>query len=872
MAFNAVVDKAKLEGAITATANAIRAKTGNTEKITWNADSGFSDAVDALSAEEIIQHAAIPDYIKAEALRVAIEVEKVRKEGSIVFLAMSDSHHCGEQSNTSWQANTNIGNLHAAMAAKILSYALNMDFVCQLGDLTFGNGSTTSAQLHQQLAEMGGWLDEAQKNIPAFWTVGNHDTGLYAVSNGTESNPESAEYLFSVFGRRCEGATYGSTTHGYCYRDFSDKKLRVICLNSSEQDGYSYSAGASMSQAQLLWFAQTLQGVGANAGWSVMVLSHYPLDFYNAFSASDVVRAYVEGKSITLNGTAVNFSGKNLAKFVANFHGHTHCFKYAKLHQVNHAASSAEEYDAWRVAIPNTGFYRNNHQADVDAHGISFKDDQTWDKTIGGAKDTAFVVNVIDPDNEVIRSFTYGAGPEERSIGYGASVYYRITSSVSNAVLSNTAGSIEENESYTTTVTPNEHCSVTSVMVKMGGVDITSTVYADGVISIPKVTGNVVIDVKAAIALACTNQIPISTDASGAIYNGKGYKANTYVHNGVDTSMTGIYSTGFIPVKEGDIVRLKNMPFSKGDAYHRIVFYDANKTYTKQAGANSSWYVDSCFNGVLDGNNYVQFTLQGASDITPNAKFIRICCANISDASILTVNEEIKYADEVEEITEYSITNMLTDAVNSNSASSVAAGGSYSATITANDGYELKNVSILMGGIDVTSSVYTNGVISVSSVTGNIVITVVATAIATANYTNQLPISTDASGAVYNGKGWKENTYLSGGNEGSRDGIYTSGFIPTVLNEYGSAYFYLKNVGIKTGQESHRICTYKSDKTVIGTFKATTTGAPFTEYGDDGNLSLITFGATAAANIAFIRICCGYLGEDSIITSNEEIV
>lgn len=72
----------------------------------------------------------------------------------------------------------------------------------------------------------------------------------------------------------------------------------------------------------------------------------------------------------------------------------------------------------------------------------------------------------------------------------------------------------------------------------------------------------------------------------------------------------------------------------------------------------------------------------------------------------------------------YTVTNNLSNASTSNSATSVKEGTSYSATITADSNYRLKTVKVTMGGVDVTNSVYLNGRISISSVTGNIVITV----------------------------------------------------------------------------------------------------------------------------------------------------
>jgi hypothetical protein len=71
----------------------------------------------------------------------------------------------------------------------------------------------------------------------------------------------------------------------------------------------------------------------------------------------------------------------------------------------------------------------------------------------------------------------------------------------------------------------------------------------------------------------------------------------------------------------------------------------------------------------------------------------------------------------------YSVTNNLTNCTSDNGASKVVEGESYIATITANDGYELKSVSATMGGSAVSVS---GGVINIASVTGNIVITAVA--------------------------------------------------------------------------------------------------------------------------------------------------
>lgn len=50
MAFDKVIDSAKLDTAMTHTANSIRAKTGGSAPIVWDASKGFGDAVDAITA------------------------------------------------------------------------------------------------------------------------------------------------------------------------------------------------------------------------------------------------------------------------------------------------------------------------------------------------------------------------------------------------------------------------------------------------------------------------------------------------------------------------------------------------------------------------------------------------------------------------------------------------------------------------------------------------------------------------------------------------------------------------------------------------------------------------------------------------------
>lgn len=74
----------------------------------------------------------------------------------------------------------------------------------------------------------------------------------------------------------------------------------------------------------------------------------------------------------------------------------------------------------------------------------------------------------------------------------------------------------------------------------------------------------------------------------------------------------------------------------------------------------------------------------------------------------------------------YTITNNLTNVVTNNSLASAVIGTAYRATLTAEDGYVLDDVIVTMAGADITDSVYKGGLINISSVTGDIVITATA--------------------------------------------------------------------------------------------------------------------------------------------------
>jgi hypothetical protein len=155
--------------------------------------------------------------------------------------------------------------------------------------------------------------------------------------------------------------------------------------------------------------------------------------------------------------------------------------------------------------------------------------------------------------------------------------------------------------------------------------------------------------------------------------------------------------------------------------------------------------------------------------------------------------------------TTYTVTNTLTNVTTSNSTASIISGVSYSATLTAKSGYTLTGgtVKVTMGGTDITSSVYSNGKITITQVTGNIVITASAVVEqSTTNYTNLVPQATDLSnpgGSIFNGTGYMNGKYISTSAPyyNADSTTVTTGFIPYTANTQKPIY--IKGVTYNTG-------------------------------------------------------------------------
>ena len=127
---------------------------------------------------------------------------------------------------------------------------------------------------------------------------------------------------------------------------------------------------------------------------------------------------------------------------------------------------------------------------------------------------------------------------------------------------------------------------------------------------------------------------------------------------------------------------------------------------------------------IAEGDNTVTVTCNGFA-----AVFTVVGIAGSGDAGVI-----------------YSVTNNLDKCITSNSAVSAEEGTSYSAILTAADGFRLAQVTVTMGGVDVTAAVCAEGVITIPEITGDVVIT--ATVTSTWDFTRSSTPQVDSVGGV----------------------------------------------------------------------------------------------------------------------------
>lgn len=223
---------------------------------------------------------------------------------------------------------------------------------------------------------------------------------------------------------------------------------------------------------------------------------------------------------------------------------------------------------------------------------------------------------------------------------------YTVTNTLTGCKNSNAATTVTGGDTYYATITASNGYVLNgaTVMVKMGGTDVTALYYADGIINIPDVSGNIEITITAAVYVpSYTNVLPKAVDPStkSGVWDGKGYRNGEYASSakpyyGTDAAC---FCTGAIAVQSSDVIYVKGATL-EGNGHERLgAFSGATggcyfcKQYTALSGmATVTKLGDKYYKIVLDpsyadyGNiGYIVFSAQGTGDgvvVTKNEEIL----------------------------------------------------------------------------------------------------------------------------------------------------------------------------------------------------------------------------------------------------------
>jgi hypothetical protein len=159
--------------------------------------------------------------------------------------------------------------------------------------------------------------------------------------------------------------------------------------------------------------------------------------------------------------------------------------------------------------------------------------------------------------------------------------------------------------------------------------------------------------------------------------------------------------------------------------------------------------------GYVDNNKNI--VLQG--DLAKDTYVIKY---ELNDGSIINIGN-LRLDSDIY----YAITNNLTNCINNNADSTATEGSTYTTEISSTSGYRLSEIKVLMNGIDITSTVWqqvtdSKGTITISNVTGDIIISAIAEK-ATVELTNlAIPNETATGVTNWNTGGWCNNSRIAG--------------------------------------------------------------------------------------------------------------
>lgn len=641
---------------LTDIADAIRAKLGVADTYT---PSEMAAAIATISGGSVLVDN--PAYFVAETIDTAQKIAALQNGHTFTALFITDTHTYTSSNNMQY-VDAQLASLNA------VAKTVNPDLVIHGGDMTNGSEAKTVTvgemrHIIDQMREIGG--------NDTHFLMGNHD-GNTVQGNATQEYVESQRITEAEFAAMCrswdDGFTYASGEL-YGYRDYPSIGLRVIRLHSYQEvvDDSSYNGGMGGNWGyysdEVAWFTN----VALDTDNAILILCHQTL--------SPVLQGYPESQDIPHRGMQLQqaidtwLAADSDHRCAGVIHGHVHWDYSAKgkgtFEVIDHSS---------KAIITRTGSYGDFYEhgqclanyltsyATADATPTSSYRDVpagaiVRGRTAGTTTQGLWTAIVVDTQAERISLIRFGAG-DDRAYGYGDVTYYSVTNTLTNCTTSSAVTSVESGQPYTATITPDTGASFDSYSVTMGGVDITSTAWSNGVVTIASVTGDVSITVSASVPyVPPTNWLPLATESDGtSIYPTVSHSSLTTVgyaagyrigSGGTESAASGKYVTGFIPVSAGDTVTFEGMTINAAAQDNNyIAFYKADHTlksgYSRYASAWATQTGDVLKPLTVDNGNLTAITLTGGTHSGTTYDFsdvayMRLSCNDITSASAIYV-------------------------------------------------------------------------------------------------------------------------------------------------------------------------------------------------------------------------------------------
>ena len=366
--------------------------------------------------------APIPAYVQAEAKRVSDLARAVQNPHTFTIVAVSDLHYLKGDSQIGKALND------MALGVKEILSQTPVDYKIAFGDYIFRKkgGYESYRDGVEEMKAASGLLDlcfgRCKNQIRL---TGNHDVNAMELDKGELKKYFSMHDLYQFLGKYNEKMVTDSVNPegNYGYIDIPEKKIRIVCLNTSDftdegkpavvpnpQDNNKNTTNTyTMSKRQVEWFIEALKltGIKDPEAWNILPISHIDLaqikggvwrntEANAAFLLSEYVQKHKGTIRVKGNELPYDYSGITPARILPYIHGHNHTFPVKNMN-VSNTFKGVVRNDMITVGLPNACPLRNGKS-------------NTYLKTQDTAKSTVFSVIVIDLQKNVENVFCYGAG------------------------------------------------------------------------------------------------------------------------------------------------------------------------------------------------------------------------------------------------------------------------------------------------------------------------------------------------------------------------------------------------------------------------------------------------------------------------------